>query len=119
MYTLDYMENINQEQTPQMVSIVEQQKAEAAKFIATKINSLQQERGMSVLDATRAVYEEVKGNSYREEQAVSKLLEFLQMQNEVSLRGDEIIHSYSELSRYVSSPTASANDDKFLINKTV
>lgn len=117
VYSKD-MEKNNQEQSPKVTSIVEQQKAEASKYVANRIDAFQQEQGVSVLDAARKVYEEVKGNSYREEQAVSKLLEFLQMQNEVSLRGSEIINSYTELRRYVSPSTTSVNEDKFLLKKT-
>ena len=114
---------ISQEKEPQL-SIVEQKKMEAGKFVASRIEALMQEdQEMSLLNATRKVYEEVKTHDYRNEQAVAKLLEYLTMQNEVSMRGEELIKSYDALSSVVAreksvvSPQQqqSANDDKYLV----
>jgi hypothetical protein len=107
-----------QEQAPQL-SIVEQQKIEAGKFVADKIDTLMQDNAeLSLLNAARQVYEEVKGRNYREEQASAKLLEYLTMQNEVDLRKGEILETYQALSSVISgknTSTSSANDDKYLV----
>jgi hypothetical protein len=117
------MEIIKQEQAPQL-SIVEQKKMEAGKFVASRIEALMKEdQEMSLLNATRQVYEEVKTHDYRSEQAVAKLLEYLTMQNEVSMRGEELIKSYDALSSVVTQKDQagsftekhSANDDKYLV----
>lgn len=120
VYTPLYMENINQEQAPKVLSIIEQQKAAAAEFVANKIDSIQNEQGISVLAAARQVYEEVKGQAYREEQAVAKLLEYLHMQNELSLRRSEIETFSPCLSRYTDVPVANtntpaANDERYSV----
>ena len=106
------------EQEPQL-SIVEQKKMEAGKFIADKIDTLMQDnKELSLLSATRQIYEEVKGQNYREEQASAKLLEYLTMQNEVDLRKGEILETYQALSSVIgrkNSSADSANDDKYLV----
>jgi hypothetical protein len=125
VYTRRYMDTINQkqEQAPQL-SIVEQKKMEAGKFVAERMETLiSNDPSLSTLTAAHKVYEEVKGQLYREEQAVAKLLEYLTMQNEVSMRGEELIKSYDALSSVVAreksvvSPQQqqSANDDKYLV----
>ena len=114
---------ISQEKEPQL-SIVEQKKMEAGKFVAERMETLiSNDPSLSTLTAAHKVYEEVKGQLYREEQAVAKLLEYLTMQNEVSMRGEELIKSYDALSSVVAreksvvSPQQqqSANDDKYLV----
>ncbi len=108
------MENLNnQEQAP--VSIIEQQKKEAGIFVTSRINSLIQENNVSNLEATRMVYEEVKGNDYRKEQASAKLLEYLNMANEVDLREKEIVNLYPAMNTIINGRPAS-NDDKYLVS---
>ncbi len=107
------MENINQEQAPKVLSIIEQQKAAAAEFVANKINSIQNEQGISVLAAARQVYEEVKGQAYREEQAVAKLLEYLHMQNELSLRKNEIETTFPKFNSFTEKHAA--NDERYSV----
>jgi hypothetical protein len=119
VYTWRYMETKQpQEQAPHL-SIVEQKKMEAGKFVADKIDTLMQDNAeLSLLNAARQVYEEVKGQNYREEQASAKLLEYLTMQNEVDLRKGEILETYQALSSVISgknTSTSSANDDKYLV----
>lgn len=106
------METIKQEEAPKL-SIVEQKKAIAAEFVARRIETLKQEKGLSLLASAREVYEEVKGQDYREEQAVAKLLEYLEMQNELSLRKQEIKGGYPEL--FTFTENVAANDEKYLV----
>ncbi|MCF7843538.1 hypothetical protein K9M47_01425 [Candidatus Gracilibacteria bacterium] len=107
------MENPNnQEQAP--VSIIEQQKKEAGSFVTSRINSLIQENNLSNLEAARVVYKEVKGNDYRKEQASAKLLEYLNMANEIDMREKEIVSTYPSMNTIINIKPAS-NDDKFLI----
>lgn len=95
-------------------SVVEKQKEEAAKFVAHKIEAFRHEKNVSLLDATRRIYEEVKGHSYREEQAVIKLLEYLNMQNELDLRKSEIKNTFPGLFTFTNASSA-ANDDKYSV----
>lgn len=108
----------NQEQAPQL-SIVEQQKIEAGKFVASRIETLMNvDPELSLLKAAHQVYEEVKGQSYREEQASAKLLEYLTMRNEVDLREEEIATTYGVLSSVITevgSARKAANGDKYLV----
>jgi hypothetical protein len=106
------MESINQEKGPSL-SIVEQKKGEASKFIAGRIEEVKSEKGISILDAARQVYEEVKGQDYRKEQAAVKLLELLNLQNDIALREKEITGAFPALSHLVSNSTA--NDEKYLV----
>lgn len=108
------MENLNnQEQAP--VSIIEQQKKEAGIFVTDRITSLSQEKNINNLEAARMVYEEVKGNDYRKEQASAKLLEYLDMANEVDMREKEIINLYPAMNTIISGGNAS-NDEKYLVS---
>lgn len=106
------METITQEQRP-LLSIVEKQKEEASKFVAERIVEIKAEKGVNVLVAVREVYEEVRGQKYREEQAVAKLLEFLNLQNEVELRGKEIVDIFPGLAHLVTK--TSSDDEKYLV----
>jgi hypothetical protein len=79
------------------LSNIEKEKAVAAEFVATRIESLIKEKDLSLLASAREVYEEVKGHAYREEQAVAKLLEYLQKQNELYLLQDEVKRREGEI----------------------
>lgn len=107
------METINQEQTPTL-SIIEQQKEIAGEFVANRIEVIKQEKNIGTLEAAKLVYEEVKGEKYREEQAIAKLLEFLNLQNELGLREEEIKRTYSKFSGIVNNH--SAKDEKYLVS---
>lgn len=107
------METINQEQTPTL-STVEQQKEVAGEFVANRIEDMKQERNIGTLEAAKLVYEEVKGQNYREEQAAAKLLEFLNLQNELDLREKEIKSMSSSLGRYTNATIT--NDEKYLVS---
>jgi hypothetical protein len=103
--------NTAQEKAPQL-SIVEQKKMEAGKFVASRIKELMNEdKEMSFLKATHQVYEEVKGQLYREEQAVAKLLEYLTKSNEVDMQGQEIIRTYPHLDGVVSGKITNASKE--------
>ena len=107
------MENISQEPT---MSVVERQKLEASEFVADRINELMKENKSS-LEAARIVYEEVKGNEYRKEQATAKLLEFLTLANEVHLRSGEINTKYPAFTGIVANVNfnnSPENDAKYL-----
>lgn len=111
VYSKD-METITQEQGPSL-SIVEKQKEEASRFVAERIGEIKSEKGVSILHAARQVYEEVKGEKYREEQATAKLLEFLNLQNEIVLRKKEITGTFPGLAHLITED--SSNDDKYLL----
>lgn len=106
------METIKQEEAPKL-SIVMEKKETAAKFVADRVLALQKEKNLSLLASAREVYEEVKGQGYREEQAVAKLLEYLEMQNDLSLRKTEIEENFSGMSALTEKP--SLNDEKYLV----
>ncbi len=107
------METINQ--APQ-ISLVERQKSEAGKFVAGRLESIMKEdSSLSLLTAAHKVHEEVKGNNYREEQAIAKVLEYLTMKNEVDMRGGEITRTYGALSSVVEGRSGAANDEKYLV----
>ncbi len=109
------MENLNnQEKSPKQLSVVEQQKEIAGEFVMSRIESIRQEKNIGVLEAAKLVYEEVKGENFREEQATAKLLEFLNLQNELGLREEEIKRTYSKLSSLVNN--RASNDDKYLVS---
>lgn len=107
------MEIINQ--APKSPSIIERQKQEASAFVTERISSLINEKNISKLNAARQVYEEVKGRDYRQEQATAKLLELLEMQNEVDLRTQEIVETYPDMARVITNESGVANDDKYLV----
>ena len=107
------MENQPTLETKGELSIVEQKKAAAAEFIAGRVEALKQEKGLSLLASAREVYEEVKGQDYREEQAIAKLLEYLEMQNELSLRKQEIKDTFSSLSTFTENDAV--HDQKYLV----
>jgi len=118
VYTLVIMmEQKNQESEPVLVSLVEKQKEAASEFVLTRIEEIQNEKNMSALAAVREVYEEVKGQKYREEQAVAKLLEYLNVRNEADLRKEEIKEVYPKFNTIVDSHSGdpSANDEKYLV----
>jgi hypothetical protein len=112
-----YNQEQEKNQTPTILS-VEQQKKEAGIFVTDKVMSYMAE-GMSLLASARRIYEEVKGDEYRREQMAVKLLEYLNMSNEVSLRKDELSTLYPAcvgLIGAVASPNStSSNDDRFLV----
>jgi hypothetical protein len=108
------METINQEKIS-TVSTIEKQKVEASEFIANRIEEIKGENNISTLVAAHQVYEEVKGVSYREEQAVAKLLEFLNLQNELGLRAEEITEKFPGLTQIVTKGVVSANNEKYLV----
>jgi hypothetical protein len=62
------------------------------------------------------VYEEVKGNDYRKEQATAKLLEYLSLANEVGLREEEIVTAYPNFASFVKKG-APANDARYLVTQ--
>lgn len=116
------MHQKNQETEPSL-SIVEQKKQEAGRFVAARIEELMKE-GKSVLAAARQVYEEVKGHDYRNEQAVAKLLELLEIQNKRDLHMGELSKVYKAMEKFVdglpetdgASENPAANDNKYLVN---
>lgn len=113
--------NEAQEKAPQQeqLSIVEQKKQEASLFVEQRVTSLMQEENTSLLSAVHRVYEEVKGNDYRKEQATAKLLECLSLANEVGLREEEIVRVYPNLSSFVKkySEEEAANDARYLVTQ--
>lgn len=110
-----HMETIKQEGEPKL-SIVEEQKEIASKFVAERINTLQKEKGLSLLSAVREVYEEVKGQSYREEQAAALLLLVLEKRNEADTVQQEAFLRYPIFAGIVGdSEISAANDEKYLI----
>ena len=96
---------------------IEEQKHEASVFISDTIESLVSEKGMSVLAAAHEVYESVKGENYRKEQAAAKLCEYLQLANEVALRKGELESVYPEFLSVMEdmSTAPAANDEKYLV----
>ena len=110
VYSLD-METPNiQEQSP--TSNRERERSEAGKVIADRIVALINERGVSVLDATKSVYEEVKGKDYRQEEAAAKLLEYYEIVHEAELRRGELSRSYPAVKNINGD---ASNDDKYLV----
>lgn len=109
------METIHRETQP-FVSI-EKQKHEAGEYIAHAIETLMSEGTMSPLAAAQSVYETVKGNDYRKEQAAVKLLELLTLESEVSLRQQEIRNMYPAMENFINqaSGQSAANDEKYLV----
>lgn len=77
-------------QAPEKISLVEQQKLEASRFVSSRIEELMNQKNLGTLEASKVVYEEVKGHDYRKEQTIAKLVEYLEIQNELSMRGGEL-----------------------------
>ena len=75
------------------------------------METTQREKNLGTLEAAKVVYEEVKGQKYREEQVAVKLLEYLEMKNELSMRGGEL--ERIGLGSLVGKEAL--NDDKFLL----
>lgn len=102
-------------QLPKAPSVEEQMK-EASEHINSAIKQLTNE-GVSVLEAVKKVYEEVKGHNYRQEQMAAKLLELLAAQNELDMRVQEMGRYSSELASL--NPGAqvvrAANDERYSI----
>lgn len=115
------METMHHNEAPQQeqLSIVEQKKQEASLFVEQRITTLMQEENSSLLHAVHRVYEEVKGNDYRKEQATAKLLEYLSLANEVGLREEEIVTAYPNFASFVERPLEGvpANDDRYLVTQ--
>ena len=104
--------------TQPQLSIVERNKKEAGEYVAHKIEQLMSDEGVSSLAAARSVYEMVKGNDYRQEQAAAKLLELLNLQNEIDTRSKEIQDNYGSMSKFTMKGTSNnmaANDEKYLV----
>ncbi len=113
------METLTQEPQP-IVSIVDQRKLEAAEFTFQKIKELV-DGGKSKVEAAKMVYESVKGNEYREEQALAKLLEYFNLKEEVDNRAVELKSKYPAYSAFFDNDkvidTPAANDAKFAIKQ--
>lgn len=113
------METVTQEPQP-IVSTVEQKKLEAAEFTFQKIKELV-EAGKSNVEATKIVYESVKGNEFREEQALAKLLEYFNLKEEVDNRAVELKSTYPAYSAFFDNDevidTPAANDARFAVKK--
>ena len=106
------METLTQEPT---LSLKEMQLKEADLFISNRINELAKE-GLSFLAAVRKIYEEVKGQKYREEQVAAKLLELLAAQNEVDMRTKEIVQIAPDVAKAINNfSEAAANDDRYKV----
>jgi hypothetical protein len=99
-----------QEQPP--ISNRERERSEAGKVVADRIVALINERGVSVLDATKSVYEEVKGKDYRQEEATAKLLEYYEIVHEAELRRGELSRTYPAVKNINGD---ASNDDKYLV----
>ena len=109
------METMKQETAP-VLSIVMEKKDVAAQFIAGKIETLVSEKGLSVLDAAREAYEEVKGEKYREEQAAGLLLHALEKRNEADMVEKEVTQIYPHFANIIGDrKTTSSNDERYLV----
>lgn len=98
------------------LSVVEQKKREAAEFVAGRIETIVNEKGLSLLAAAREVYEEVKGEKYREEQAAGLLLNALEKRNEADMAEKEVTQIYSHFAGIIGNrKTTSSNDERYLI----
>lgn len=111
------MEQVVKIETQPQLSVIEQKKREAGVFVANKLQELQKE-GKSKLEAAKIIYEQVKGNDFREEQALAKLLEYFNLRNEVDNRAVEIGKEYPALSFTLQAELPSANDEKYSIQKS-
>jgi hypothetical protein len=116
VYTYFYMGTIEQEKAPTL-SVVDSKKNEAANFVQGRITALMRGEAISSLDAARRVYEEVRGNDYRQEQATAKLLELLTMRNEVDMRTEEIERTYPSLMSVIDigEQGSATNDERYKV----
>ncbi len=113
------METLSHEPQPTL-SIVERQKSEAENFIKGEMEKLV-ESGKSKLEAAKIVFDTVKGQEYREEQALSKLLEYFNLRQELYQRAQEINREFPVLAAYSieldnARNNPAANDDHFTGN---
>lgn len=109
------METIHQETQP-LISI-EKQKLEAGEYVAHAIKVLMNDGELNHCAAAQAVYETVKGNDYRKEQAAIKLLELLDLEDQVRLRQQEIRAAYPAMDDFINQASIQsvANDEKYLV----
>ncbi len=106
------MEQVVHLEVEPQLSTIEQQKREAGVFVANKLKELQQE-GKSKLEAAKMIYDEIKGNDFRKEQALAKLLEYFNLREDVDNRAIEIGTEYPALSVMLLEEQPVANDAKY------